>query len=434
MPRRTRWSVGFGLAVALGLLLGSAVSESASVPEAGRLPLTANSSTAATTPFLPTALAGARGTGCDAPNPELGLCPEGVALNASWSEVPGAGPPARYRAAIAYDPVDASVILFGGCGRVCALADTWSYAAGVWRNLTGTTSATPPGGAGASMAYYPGVGAGGYLVMFGGFGPNGYLNDTWGFVDGMWLSIDGSGVAPPARAGASLTYDPATQSLILFGGSSNVAGRSLLNDTWSFADNAWTELSASSGPPSRAEAAMAYDPSLGSVVLFGGAISSGIAKDTWQFADGNWTRTSVPTAPSSRSGATLVYDTALDALVLWGGLGRVGYEADTWVFTGATWVEQLPAQSPSALTGAAATYDAADGYLLTYGGWNLSSFSGSTWAYGSNLSFGVLVPAPGPATTGARGVDVGISAAPILVGAFVPLPRLRQLLLARRRE
>lgn len=310
-------------------------------------------------------------------------------LDANWTEVSGTGPPARYRSSMAYDPVVEEVILFGGCGRVCALADTWAFAGGVWTNLTGTTGQTPAGRYGASMAYYPGTSGNGYLVMFGGFGSNGYLGDTWTFAGGRWTLLAPAGISePPARADASLTYDPTTNVLVLFGGSTNFEGRAYLNDTWTFSDGSWIELSPATAPPARADAAMAYDPSVGAVVLFGGAIATGIAKDTWEFAGGNWTRILVPTAPTSRAGAVLVYDDALSALVLFGGLGRVGFDADTWTFVGTTWVEQSLDPSPPGASGAAAAYDGTDGYLVLYGGWNLSAFSGATWVLGTNVTLG----------------------------------------------
>ncbi|MGA7650236.1 MAG: kelch repeat-containing protein [Thermoplasmata archaeon] len=321
---------------------------------------------------------------------------------------------------MAFDPVDGYVLLFGGCGRVCALSDTWVYASGIWTNLTGTTGATPPGRSDASMAYYPGTAGNGYVVMFGGFGPEGFLGDTWGFSGGRWTLIvpPAGSSSPPPRAGASLAFDAATASLVLFGGSANYLGKTLLNDSWSYSDGLWSQLRPSVSPPARTHSSMAYDPEVGAAVLFGGTISSGIAKDTWAFSGGNWTRMTVPTAPSSREGAALVYDPALSMLVLFGGLGRLGFDSDTWVFTGATWVEESLPTSPPGCAGMAATFDTGNDYLLLYGGWNLSAFSSSSWVFGNNVTFS---PAGTAANDSARGGELVYGFA---LGLAVALPVL----------
>ncbi|HEV8049005.1 MAG TPA: PKD domain-containing protein [Thermoplasmata archaeon] len=118
-----------------------------------------------------------------------------LALNASggtlsyhagvWTVVSRTGGPGvRRLEALAYDPIVRAAVLFGGIGIAYYGAffyeDTWEYRAGNWTNVTWVVG--PSSRAGAAMAYDP---ADGYLLLFGGFGTQNYavtyrvLNSTW---------------------------------------------------------------------------------------------------------------------------------------------------------------------------------------------------------------------------------------------------------------
>lgn len=76
---------------------------------------------------------------------------------------------------------------------------------------------------------------------------------------------------PAISAGAAIAYDPAIKKVVLFGGTSN--GQDV-SDTWTWDGTAWTELSPATSPPARSGAAMAWDPASQLLVMTGGSSSS----------------------------------------------------------------------------------------------------------------------------------------------------------------
>ncbi len=88
----------------------------------------------------------------------------------------------------------------------------------------------------------------------------------------------GSGSAtgqPPARTDAAIAYDPANQSVVLFGGQGK---SSTLHDTWIWNGSAWNHAHPATSPPALGNAQMTYDPVSGDVLLVGSeeaAVSNG---------------------------------------------------------------------------------------------------------------------------------------------------------------
>ncbi len=87
-------------------------------------------------------------------------------------------PPARYRAAMAYDAATGTIVMFGGYGTR-RLGGTWTWDGSTWTKQAPATS--PTAREGESMAYDAATGT---IVMFGGNGTRGnYLGDTWSGFD-----------------------------------------------------------------------------------------------------------------------------------------------------------------------------------------------------------------------------------------------------------
>ncbi|MCI4317355.1 MAG: hypothetical protein L3J96_02350, partial [Thermoplasmata archaeon] len=273
----------------------------------------------------------------------------GASANGSWFNITAALatlPAPRYSAAMTYDASDGFFLLFGGVGSKGALRqDSWEFNGRNWTNITSETVnsiTTPSPRQGASMVYDS---ADGYVVLFGGKGAGGPLSDTWTFHALTWSNITPTvGTSPPSRTSGSISDDPADNGVVLFGGrTSSLVDR----DTWMFAAGRWTNLTGAlalgSGlPPRRYNASMAYDPTAGSVVLFGGiTYSSGnysTVNDTWKFIHANWSRLSSPPSPPARSSAVLAYDPTAGGLLLFGGTANGGTRlSDSWSFTNSTW-------------------------------------------------------------------------------------------------
>ncbi|MCI4340322.1 MAG: PKD domain-containing protein, partial [Thermoplasmata archaeon] len=219
-----------------------------------------------------------------------------------WTNVSGNGPqpPARSFADIVYDSHDNYLVLFGGRGAgAIPLNDTWTFAGGLWTNITNVSSA-PSARYGASMAYDR-IDA--YVVLYGGCGTLACpLNDTYRFVAGAWRDVSMfAGLPPIARYGASFVWDNGDAYAVLFGGCGVVCP---LGDTWQFSKGKWAPLTVTGAPTPRAFASMTYDVVQNLTYLFGGNGSAGPRWDTWKFANARWTNITVlvGVGPSARFG------------------------------------------------------------------------------------------------------------------------------------
>ncbi len=159
----------------------------------------------------------------------------------------------------------------------------------------------PPGRAGATFTAF---GDDGELLLFGGSGDSlffcspvplcsaGLLNDTWVFDTGTgtWLSAP-SPAAPEPRVGHAAAYDEQSGVVVVFGGAklANPTNRTGTNlgDTWAWLPDTreWRQMEPPESPAPRSYHAMAYDPRLDLVVLWGGDSTEGGEpdQDVWGY-------------------------------------------------------------------------------------------------------------------------------------------------------
>lgn len=164
----------------------------------------------------------------------------------------------------------------------------------------------------------------------------------------------------------------------------------------------WMNATGSVAPSPRFNPAMAYDPALGSVVLFsGGTLNPArtgyvYPSDTWTFVHGVWTNISstVGPAPPGRAYAQLTYDPQSGLLVLAGGWGNTGASGqcvsacdDLWTFNGTAWSSlALPAGIHSKYSGQGlvlTAYDTSDGSLVVVFWPNGDPTTSYTYSYAS---------------------------------------------------
>ena len=312
---------------------------------------------------------------------------------------------------MAYDSTDGYLLLFGGLSGSGALRDTWTYQNHTWQNLSGTTGSAPPARFKGVLVDDP---ADGYVVLFGGQAGGGtYFNDTWTFKAGTWSHLATS-TAPSPREDAVATYDGALGDVLLFSGEQSNLGYT--NDTWTFHAGQWTNITGditTASPPPRESGTMAYDPADQETVLFGGKpTETSTFADTWTFANDAWTnRTgSLSTAPSPREASTMVWDAADGYLLLFGGLHYPNVLNDTWSFLNNSWTHLAPAVSPSTRFAASLAYypDQGFGYVVLFGGQSEATITegnssangyNDTWSYKSPLAASVSV-SPSPIDAG----------------------------------
>ena len=128
-----------------------------------------------------------------------------------------------------------------------------------------------------------------------------------------------------------MAYDPVRQRVVLYGGSSIGGAGGLLNDTWEWNGQGWARIPTPVTPPGLNGHAMAYDPSQGRVVLFGGTSNGGEVGGTWEYDGRSWSPRATANAPEPRSGAAMFFDPGRQVLMLYGGGGATRY-SDTWEY------------------------------------------------------------------------------------------------------
>jgi PKD repeat protein len=134
---------------------------------------------------------------------------------------------------MAYDPVDGAIVLFG-CGEGCGTAnETWELYSGQWWQVHApnpTPSYQYGYRYGDALTYDSALSK---IVLFGGYSFTGVLNDTWTFSNGVWTNVTGLvGPAPPARRSAAMSVDSSGFPPLLFGGTQTSFAAGNLNDTW----------------------------------------------------------------------------------------------------------------------------------------------------------------------------------------------------------
>lgn len=306
-------------------------------------------------------------------------------VNMVWLQpaVNGNTPPSRYDHATAYHPGnglnDGRVYVFGGTPF---RDDMWElqYAAGTatysWTNVTPPTR--PTGRRRAAMSYLP---AFDNIVLFGGedntLTP---LGDTWTWDrnTSTWSQQSPTN-SPPARFDHAMAADQLGNLIVLLGGTDG--GGQPLTETWLWNGVDWTDLSP---PPARTGVAMAYDENRDRHVVFGGRSVPGGADlaETWERISVGWSQATPTNAPSARSDAGVAYDSARQRTVLFGGRagGPCGTElGDTWEWDGQDWQQMSPASSPPTAGGVQPVFDSKRNRTWMLVGAQMWSWDGTDW-------------------------------------------------------
>lgn len=222
------------------------------------------------------------------------------------------------------------------------------------------------------------------------------------FAPSQWLPTMPS-TSPPARTDAAMAFDPTIGAVLVVGGDDTFGNP--LGDTWLFDGSDWIALPGSL--PARTGARMVFDAARSTMVLYGGASNApfgGAAIDeTWEGSGGLWAVAAPAVTPGGRAWHGLAFDVARSRTVLYG--GRVSdfvfaSSADTWEYDGATWQQRVTSQSPGPRSKHAMCYHAGLGVTVLFGGEAapFSSVDDQTWHFdGSNWLQVALAGARPPA-------------------------------------
>jgi hypothetical protein len=290
-------------------------------------------------------------------------------------------PVARFGSAMAYDVTDGYLVLFGGqTQNGSLLADTWTYHNATWSKLA---IVGPSPRTGAAMVY---DGAKRCLILFGGMNranaTSVFLNDTWCFAGGKWTLLHPLG-APPARSLALATYDPPARSVFIGGGHRGSFPYNF-TDMWAFKANNWTNVPVWPRQPfDGGYSAMTYDARDGYPAYFGGSAGFG-GNATWTYTGGNWTQLTPRVSPPASYWMALAWDPSIRKVVMFGVDSGISFTSSTWLFAGGVWTNHSRGLEPGARQGASMAFDASDGYVLLFGGYPKTAsgtFSSATWQF-----------------------------------------------------
>ncbi|MCI4351487.1 MAG: PKD domain-containing protein, partial [Thermoplasmata archaeon] len=264
--------------------------------------------------------------------------------NGSWKDISNlsaSAPGPRFSTQMTYDARDGYALVFGGygcltpsCGGIFGagpLNDTWSFAGGNWSRVL--TRGAPPTTENGALTYDS---TDRVVVLVTECTCSTFLpvTETWTYAAGNWTNVTSAQTVQPSfgTGGVSMADSPWDKGVVLFGGQGT-------NSTWLFSNGTWSNVSSTAGtaPASRYDAAFALDSTLGSAILFGGALQPACStcypaqNDTWEYHHGQWVRISSGWAPSPRYAAQGADDPAGRGLLLWGSTGGAD-ASDTWTF------------------------------------------------------------------------------------------------------
>ncbi len=291
-----------------------------------------------------------------------------LATSPVWNSINSSAPFPVGPGEAVFDPATGYSLYFGNDGS------TWSFKTGQWTNLT-SASGSPGARTYPALVY---DGSSSRVLLFGGerLTATGYLclNDTWEFDGVGWLNVtSASSQSPPASSCglqqfAQVAYDAHDGYVLLLDDTDG--------STWEFARGGWSPLSTHGSPGPSYGAAMAYDPNLSAVLLFGGySVGNPPSNNLALYSNGNWTGLITATTPPAVYGAGMVYYPPGGYVILAGGCSSLGCPANAWEFNGTDW--SVAESMPTAGTVSTFTFDSTDGFA-----WLSFGFGASSLAWG----------------------------------------------------
>ena len=295
----------------------------------------------------------------------------------AWEEVMPTGPKSGPRPAprkdstLVYDPVNSTLLLFGGREKGQAINDLWSFdlETRMWTEM----EAAGPSPRFGHLAVFDVKRS--RMVVFSGQAGTTFFNDTWAYdpATGQWEELEPEGDLPVTRYGSCSGYDADNDVFYISHGFTN-SGR--FDDTWSFnlETESWTDLSPSGDRPvKRCLHQCFFDGTSNQLVLFGGQSNVvPILGDLWKFdvGSGAWTETEqVEPAPLPRFNLSLAGNSASGEFFLYGGLSTQGKRDDLWAYSAAEgWSDLGSGNDPGHLTNHASVYLSGENTLYVFGG------------------------------------------------------------------
>jgi len=168
----------------------------------------------------------------------------------SWARAAVEGPVGRSRTGMVYDGARGQIVLFGGAGMppvpkgpLVVFNDTWVWNGASWREIVGSS---PPARYAHGMAFDSRRGV---VVMYGGAQmtadrQTAHLEDMWEWDGRRWTELKLTGPTPGRRYSPAMAFDPGRGRIVLHGGL-EVKGRgefTAFDDVWEWDGSSWTKV------------------------------------------------------------------------------------------------------------------------------------------------------------------------------------------------
>lgn len=266
-----------------------------------------------------------------------------------------------------------------------------------WQQLT--PAASPTARSGAGMTFDPVTNS---VLLFGGSTGLSSSNQTWSYDGSTWTQL-APAVSAPAKVGIELVYDVARGVTVMYGGlNTSFFGGPSVDQTWEWNGSTWTQAFPTTTPGGLGNYGACYDVVRSRVVLYGGSADSffPIAESgTWEFNGTNWSLVATATSPGPLERPAMCFHAGINRTVMFGGIDpQIGGVDTTWLFDGTNWTAApITGAKPAVRTGAKMVYDSLRGVCVLTGGANPNTgsaivdtweFNGTSWTQVANATTG----------------------------------------------
>ncbi len=334
----------------------------------------------------------------------LCFCP-GVFSQARW-EMEHDGLPNIVSGAMVTDLIRGKVVQFGGPFwykyRQPRFSVVWEWNGKSWDALRDPSG--PAWRDEHSMAYdWVNKGVllyGGYKISFksSSNGSTTLVNDTWVWNGRSWKNMKPKTLPTPVRGRAAMASNLSSKRMILFGGEASLNSSSALNDTWEWNGVTWKQIFPNTVPPARKGHSMTYDPLSNRILMFGGFGQWGRTprKDLWAWDGRDWKLLDDGKSGASSPGYRIRPGFAAiggKGVYLWGGFSFVGgmkHFRDVWHWDGKGWHQVSKDAGPTVFDGSNGAWVPGTSSILAIGKkWpklNVDNPRDETWEFNTKTN------------------------------------------------
>lgn len=212
-------------------------------------------------------------------------------------------------------------------------------------------------------------------VVAGGVTVGQLTRDVWGWDGATWTKLPS---LPEPLAFHGMTYDARRERVVVFGGCIEFPclGEDLSARTYEFDGDSWVDVSPASSPGARRDVALAYDPSRGVVVMFGGDGGQALG-ELWEYDGTTWTQRVSNEQGSDRQiwAPMMAFDEISNRMVIYGPSAQLSGINTMWLWDGTTMTKYAGALPLAAANSFTSDYRAAavlipdgTGRVMLYGG------------------------------------------------------------------